>query len=83
VNPEPGQLSNLQKGYLRGPFFIGLDMNVVKRIQISETKNVELRVDAINVLNHPNWGNPNTSINLHFSRQERRLDFQPRSGDRM
>ena len=63
VNPAPGQLSNLSKGYLRGPSFIGLDMNVSKRIQISETKNVEFRVDAINILNHPNWGAPNTSIN--------------------
>jgi hypothetical protein len=63
VNPKPGQLSNLTKGYLRGPSFLGLDMNLTKRIRISETKNVEFRMDAINILNHPNWGAPNTSIN--------------------
>jgi hypothetical protein len=63
VNPAPGQLSNLSKGYLRGPSSIGLDMNLSKRIRISETKNVEFRMDAINILNHPNWGGPNTSIN--------------------
>ncbi|MBI4473039.1 MAG: TonB-dependent receptor [Acidobacteria bacterium] len=63
VNPAPGQLSNLSKGYLRGPSFIGLDMNLSKRIRISETKNVEFRMDAINILNHPNWGAPNASIN--------------------
>ena len=63
VNPAPGQLSNLSKGYLRGPSAIGLDMSLSKRVRISETKNFELRVDAINVLNHPNWGAPNTNIN--------------------
>ena len=63
VNPAPGQQSNLSKGYLRGPSAIGLDMNLSKRVNVSETKNVELRVDAINILNHPNWGAPNTNIN--------------------
>jgi hypothetical protein len=63
VNAAPGQLSNISKGYLRGPSSIGLDMNLSKRIQISETKNIEFRMDAINILNHPNWGAPNTNIN--------------------
>jgi hypothetical protein len=63
VNPRPGQLSNLTKGYLRGPSTLSLDMNLSKRIRVSETKSVEFRVDATNVLNHPNWGTPNTNIN--------------------
>jgi hypothetical protein len=63
VNPAPGQLSNLSKGYLRGPSAIGLDMSLSKRVRISETKNLELRMDAINILNHPIWGTPNTNIN--------------------
>jgi len=63
VNPAPGQLSNLSKGYLRGPSSVSLDMNLSKHIRISETKNLEFRMDAINILNHPIWGAPNTSIN--------------------
>jgi Carboxypeptidase regulatory-like domain len=63
VNPRPGQLSNLAKGYLRGPSALSLDMNLSKRIVVSETKSVEFRMDASNVLNHPNWGTPNTNIN--------------------
>jgi hypothetical protein len=63
VNPRPGQLSNISKGYLRGPSVLNFDMNLSKRIMISETKSVELRMDAINVLNHPNWGTPNVNIN--------------------
>ena len=34
----------------------GLDMSLSKRVRISETKNLEFRMDAINILNHPNWG---------------------------
>jgi hypothetical protein len=29
----------------------------------NETKEFEFRLDAINVLNHPNFGNPSTNIN--------------------
>jgi hypothetical protein len=50
----------------RRPALLGLDINVIKRVRITETKEFELRVDANNVLNHPNFGNPiaaNLSIN--------------------
>jgi hypothetical protein len=63
TNPAPGQLSNMAKGYLRGPSFVDLDMNLSKRVRISETKSFEFRMDAISVLNHPNWGAPTTSTN--------------------
>jgi hypothetical protein len=63
VNPRPGELSNFTRGYLRGPSTLGLDMSLGRQIQISETRSVEVRVDAINVLNHPNWGTPNVNIN--------------------
>jgi hypothetical protein len=63
VNPAPGQLSNLSRGYLRGPSSLRFDMSASKRIRISERKSVEFRMDAINVLNHPNWGAPNVNIN--------------------
>jgi hypothetical protein len=63
VNPAPGQQSNISRGYLRGPSSIRFDMSASKRVQISETKSFEFRMDAINVLNHPNWGAPNVDIN--------------------
>jgi hypothetical protein len=63
VNPIPGQLSNLSRGYFQGPSAINLDVSLSKRIRITENKNLEFRMDAINVLNHPNWGNPDTNIN--------------------
>jgi hypothetical protein len=63
VNPGPGNLSNMAKGYLSGPSALRLDMSLSKRVRVSETRNVEFRMDAINILNHPIWGNPNTNIN--------------------
>jgi len=42
---------------------LNFDMSLSKRIRISETKNFEFRMDAISILNHPNWGAPNTTIN--------------------
>jgi hypothetical protein len=38
-------------------------MNLIKRVRLGESKEFELRVDAINVLNHANFGNPNVNIN--------------------
>jgi hypothetical protein len=63
VNPQPGQVGTLGQSTLRGPSRFDLDMNIVKRIRITETKQFELRVDAINILNHPNFGAPSTAMN--------------------
>ena len=63
VNPQPGQVGNLGQSTLRGPGRFDLDMNVVKRVKIDETKSLELRLDVVNVMNHPNFGNPSTALN--------------------
>jgi hypothetical protein len=69
VNPVPGQIGNMGLKWIEGPQTIGLDMNMIKRVRITETKEFELRVDAVNVLNHPIFGNPDTNINsLSFGR---------------
>lgn len=61
--------------WVEGPRHLGLDVNLIKRVRITETKDFEFRVDSVNVLNTPNFGfntnrdtqdNPyliNTSIN--------------------
>jgi hypothetical protein len=63
VNPQPGQLGSLGYGTIKGPRNLGFDMDLIKRFKITETREFEFRLDAINILNHPNFGNPNTSIN--------------------
>ena len=69
INPAPGTLGSLAPRYFEGPGSFRFDMNVVKRIRITEGKNLELRATALNVLNHPIWDNPNTDINsVNFGR---------------
>jgi len=62
TNPLAGQLGNLGYYYLQGPGSIGLDVNLNKRVRITESKSFEMRATATSVLNHPNWGSPSTDI---------------------
>jgi hypothetical protein len=63
VNPTPGQLGTLGQRWIEGPGTVGFDVNMIKHVRIDETKDFELRLDAINVLNRPNFGNPQLDIN--------------------
>jgi Carboxypeptidase regulatory-like domain/TonB-dependent Receptor Plug Domain len=63
VNAQPGQAGNFGAMTVRGPGRFDLDMNVVKRVRIDESKSLELRLDVVNVMNHPNFNNPGLSIN--------------------
>ena len=66
VNPAPGQVGMLGQKWVEGPASIGFDANLIKRVRITETKEFEFRVDAVNILNHPNFLPPvaaNMSIN--------------------
>ena len=63
VNPTPGKLGNMAYGYLQSPGSFRFDMNILKRFRLHESLQLELRADAINVLNSPVWGDPDTNIN--------------------
>ena len=56
MNPAPGQVGSLGLMWIEGPARLGLDVNLIKRVRITETKEFEFRVDTVNVLNHPNFG---------------------------
>jgi hypothetical protein len=63
INPGPGQVGSLGLRTIEGPGRFTLDMNLLKRVAVGENKEVEVRVDVVNVLNHPVFGNPNVDIN--------------------
>ncbi len=63
VNPSPGGVGTLGKRTVEGPSRFTLDMNLNKRVNIDETRQLEFRMDVTNVLNHPLFGNPNVDIN--------------------
>ena len=64
----PGTLG---RAYIEGPGHIKFDLNMKKSIRIDETKNFEIRIDVIDILNTPYWNNPTVDINsVNFGRMD-------------
>jgi hypothetical protein len=66
-NPQPGQRGNLGQNVIKGPAIWRFDANLEKSFRITESKSLRVRADAFNVLNHPQPGNPNLSINPNLN----------------
>jgi len=52
-NPQPGTLGNFGKARFYGLTTWGLDMAMGKTFRFDESRSLEVRVDATNILNHP------------------------------
>jgi hypothetical protein len=53
VNPKPGEYGVITPNSLRRFGYWGLDANLQKSFRLTESKQLSIRVDATNVLNHP------------------------------
>jgi hypothetical protein len=62
-NAQPGTRGTLGQTTIQGPGAWSLDGNLSKSFRISESKQIQIRFDATNVLNHPNVGAVQYSIN--------------------
>jgi hypothetical protein len=62
-NAAPGELGTLGMRTIEGPGTWDFDANLQKTIRVAESKNLTLRMDATNLLNHPTPANPNLNIN--------------------
>ena len=63
--PEAGTFGTAGRNILRAPATIGMDASLGKNFRIPlphETGNLQLRFDASNILNHPNFEIPNQYI---------------------
>lgn len=47
---------------INGPGYWNLDSSIFKKMQFTERIGGEIRADVFNILNHPNWGNPNVTV---------------------
>ena len=62
---NPGVLSiptgfgSLGRNAVVGPDFKNLDLSAIKNTKLTERYNLQLRVDAFDLFNHPNFGQPN------------------------
>ena len=57
-----GTFGNESPLQARGPGFANVDVAISKRFPIFERSQFEIRGEAFNALNHPNYSNPNTAI---------------------
>lgn len=54
-NVPAGEVGALERGLVNGPKQFTMDLSLSKKINFTETKRIEFRVEAFNVLNHNNY----------------------------
>jgi hypothetical protein len=64
VAPPAGSPSfgNAQRNMIIGPKWFDSDLSVVKMVPVGEQLRIQFRAEAFNVFNHPNLGNPNSTV---------------------
>ena len=63
ANPQPGQLGTLSQNFLYGPGLFRLDLNLLKRVKLTEKTELQIRADAVNATNTPYFDLPDLNIN--------------------
>lgn len=61
ARPAPGTFGVQRRNLLRNPGFRAWDFGLRKNFPIRENQKFQLRLEAFNVLNHPNWGGANSN----------------------
>lgn len=61
-NSQPGTQGTQGARMLRLPGRWFFDANISKSFRLSESKAIQIRFDANNILNHPNPGEPNFNV---------------------
>lgn len=57
-----GTFGNLGRNAIEGPGFANLDLALVKNFTFKERFRFQVRADAFDSLNHPNFGNPASTV---------------------
>lgn len=62
ATPAPGTYGNEIARNVKGPGFWEVNLAVSRLLRFANTKNVELRVEAFNLFNNFNWGDPQANF---------------------
>jgi hypothetical protein len=62
--PAAGTFGDLPRNALKGPNFQQFDLILNKRFRFSESVNLEFRTEVFNLLNHANFANPASTLNV-------------------
>jgi hypothetical protein len=65
VNVYPGSILGRNQG--RGPKFVNMDVSVTKNFSITENIRARFRAEAFNIMNHPNFGIPESGTRIDRS----------------
>lgn len=60
--PGAGEIGTSGRNSFRGPGYFDLDLALTKRFRLDERQSVVFRMEAYNLPNHTNFGNPNMSL---------------------
>jgi hypothetical protein len=60
--PAPGTYGNEVARSIEGPGFWKVDVSIARILTLGSTRTVELRVEAFNLFNNFNWGDPNVGL---------------------
>jgi hypothetical protein len=62
ATPPAGQQGNFGRNVLRGFDASQADLGVQRQFRVTETVALRFRAEFFNILNHPNFGNPNSDL---------------------
>jgi hypothetical protein len=62
--PARGTFGNMGRNELRGPGFWNVDASLFKQFNFTDRVNLQFRIEAQNVFNHVNLGNPNSEVGV-------------------
>ena len=65
--PDFGTFGNLGRNSIYGPGYKNVDFSITKQTRIAERLGLQLRVEFFNILNHPNFAQPNHAIDPGLS----------------
>ncbi len=60
--PTLGTYGNVGRGSFNGPGLADIDVSLFKDTRVSERTSLQFRAEFFNVLNHVNFGPPNTTV---------------------
>jgi hypothetical protein len=77
-NPSAGTLGVLQRRLFSGPWTFGTDLSIIKSINVTESQRVDVRMDAINALNHTTFWSGDQNINSNTFGTVTSMFYAPR-----
>jgi len=63
AQPALGTFGNHERNSIRGPDYWAIDLALSRLVTFGAAQTIEVRIEAFNVLNNFNWGNPGTNLN--------------------